>query len=64
MEMKKKMVMTRKEAIAVLESIKREKEQDVRYPGFNNKHIISEWFTQIKALTVGIDELQITIDNQ
>ena len=58
------MDMTIKEAIAVLESIKREKEQNVRHPGFNNKHIISEWVLEIEALNIGINELQITIDNQ
>ena len=56
--------MNKKEAIAVLEGIKRQKEKNVRYPGFNNKHIISEWCSEIKALTIGIEELQITIDNQ
>lgn len=56
--------MDRKEAIAVLEGIKREKEKNVRYPGMNSKLIISEWYMEIEALKIGITEIQITIDNQ
>ena len=52
------MVMTRKEAVAVLESIKREKEQNVKHSGFNNKYIILGCFLEIEALNMGINELQ------
>lgn len=53
-----------KEAIAVLEGIKREAEQNVRYPGLRYKQSILEDSMKIEALDIGINELQITINNQ
>lgn len=56
--------MNKKEAIAVLEGIKRETEQNVKYLGLRHKRSILEDSMKIEALDIGINELQITIDNQ
>ena len=56
--------MNKKEAIAVLETIKNEIKQNFNYPGLCNKRNKAKWSTEIEALNIGIDEIQLTIDNQ
>ena len=56
--------MNRKEAIKVLEVIRDDIKSNFNYPGLCTKSSISKWNTEIEALNMGIDEIQITIDSQ
>lgn len=51
-------LMNEKEAVAVLESIKREIDRNFNYPGLCTRRAISQWEIEIEAINMSIKALQ------